>query len=172
MKKKIIVNKLIRNKKVTIVNKLRKVVIVLKKGKILPLIMFKGKNKHKILFVLFSILTIIFIGKSYSLNFLSYAVDGILNPSPIVFKYILMVFSIINFILILRYIIFIVSIYLISKGKLSKSIFKPFFLNNFIDRLKNLVSEDRLDFVIDYYYKHMYIYIVLFIFTMLLYIVM
>ena len=176
---------MIRILKIKLETKLRKVVILLKRGnyniykvieqkfKLITLgkYPFERWLKRMILF-LFSIFTLIFIGKIYSFNFLSSVLNGILNPSPIVFKYYLLIFSIINFILILRYIIFIVSIYLISKGKLSKSIFKPFFLNNFIDRLQNFTSEDKLEFIIDYYYKHMYIYIVLFTFTMLLFFIM
>ena len=71
-----------------------------------------------------------------------------------------MLFSIaIGIILVLRIIIIIRLLYLIKNNKLTKSIFKPSFINNYIDNLQELTKSENLPEIVDFYYKHLYIYI-------------
>ena len=53
-------------------------------------------------------------------------------------------------------------IYLISKNKLTKSIYLPFFLIKSYDHLESLSKSPDLNFIIDLYYKHMVLYLLLF----------
>lgn len=138
-------------------------------GQNLSLLMFLGKNKYKILFVLICIFILALISKINDINYFYIIFDFITNPSPIVFKYFMLIFSLINLMFILRYIIFIVSIYLIKNNKLTKSVYKPSFLNNFIGKLENLSNTDNLNFIIDYFYRLMLIYTITFIFTSIIY---
>ena len=82
--------------------------------------------------------------------------------SPIFGKSLTVTFIIVNIIFILRYIFLILLIYLISKNKLTKSIYLPFFLIKSYDHLESLSKSPDLNFIIDLYYKHMVLYLLLF----------
>lgn len=135
-------------------------------SKSLSFFIFKGKIK--LLAILFIIIIIsILIYKIFNFNILYFIYNLLYNPTPIFKKYFLIVSILFSITFILRYIIFIISLYLIKNKKLTKSIFKPSFLNNFIARFERLAEDDSLEFTIDFYYKHLYIYIFLFLLSIL-----
>lgn len=128
--------------------------------------MFKGNNKYKLLFVL--LLSLGSILKIYGFNFIYNAISSVLYPSQIFMKYLYFAFMIFNLIMILRYILFNVSLYLIKNNKLSESTFKPSYLNNYIKDLQELTEDnDILKYFVNYYYRYMLLYIILFIFALI-----
>ena len=135
----------------------------------LPMLAFKGKNKYISLFILFCVLTLVLIYKIYNFNVLYFLYFNLTHPSLNMLKYSHLAFAVFNLIFTVYNIINITTIYLVKTNKLTKSIFKPSFLNNFIGTFEEEVKHENLNEIIDFYYKHLYIFIILFLYSMLVY---
>lgn len=136
---------------------------------IFPLFGLRGKTKNISLFVLFTIFLIGVFYKLYNINLVYLIFLTVFNPSPIVIKYIYLTSAVISFIFILRYILIITTIYLVKNQKLQVSIFKPKILNNIIQEYETLSKDEDISQLIDFYYKHMYMFIFSFLLALLLY---
>ena len=120
-------------------------------------------------------LTLIAIGliyKFYDINIIYIVYIILSNPSCIFMKYLCLISMLFGLIMISRYILFNVSLYLVKNKKLSKSAFKPFFINNFIGELEEIIHINDLEFFVDYYYRLLFFYLFFFIFILLNYIYM
>ena len=89
--------------------------------------------------------------------------------SPVFGKYLILTLIFVNIICIIRYIFLILMINLISNNKIKKSIFLPFFLIKTFNRLESLSKSPDLSFIIDLYYKHIVLYILLFFISLICY---
>ena len=99
-----------------------------------------------------NIITIIF-------NILIFIYNVIYNPTPIVLNKFYLISTLISLILVLQVIIIMCFMYLIHNKKLTKSIFKPSFLNKYIEDIESLSNSDNLKILIDFYYKVLYFYL-------------
>ena len=62
-------------------------------------------------------------------------------------------------------------IYLISNNKLKKSVFIPFFLMKTYNNLEPISKGKNLKFFIDFYYRHMVLYVVLLFISIICYLI-
>lgn len=100
----------------------------------------------------------------FTLNCISIDLFDYFEISTLTLKRITILFSLISFLFVIRYIFIIRIIYLHSKNKVKTSIFMPSFLVNWIKNYESMGNHDdeQLKKIIDFYYKHMYIYIFIF----------
>ena len=149
-----------------------------KENKDLSFISMLGLNKIKnfnwrwLLFFLVLLLStawLVLILNFYNINII-YIINKTIKE-PMVGKYLLLFFMVADVILILRYIFFILMIYLISKNKITKSMFLPSFLIKTYDNLEFLSKRENLNLIIDFYYKHMFLYIFLFFISLIYYLI-
>ena len=132
---------------------------------------FKGSKKFnwKWLIIFLILFLIVITLKIYDIDIINIIFNIIKNP--IVRKYLILTFIVFNFIFIFRYIFFIFMIYLISKNKITKSVFLPSFLEKSFDELDSIIKSNNLKFMIDFYYRLMYIYTFLFSISLFYYII-
>ena len=123
--------------------------------------------KYISLYIFFSLLISILIYKLYNIN--NFHDLSIFITTPVFAKYFYLTYSVIFFILMLDYILNITTIYLIKTNKLTKSIFKPSFLNNFIGKFEEAIKHRDIGESIQFYYRMLFFVSPLFITAVLLY---
>ena len=123
-------------------------------------------NWKRFLGLLF-IVNILYILKCFNIDVLDKFFS--ILESPVIGKYLTLTFILLNIVFILRYIYIITIIYLISNKKIKKSIYMPFFLRKEYDTKESISKSPDLQILIDLYYKHMVLYILLLIFSVLIY---
>nr|YP_010697869.1 hypothetical protein P1Q19_mgp29 [Fuscoporia viticola]WCF76830.1 hypothetical protein [Fuscoporia viticola] len=119
----------------------------------------------RLIFILFIVLLFKFnIINSETIDRLN--ILTVLGVSDIVMKRLVIFSLVISFICILRYICIIYVIYLHSKNKISTSILMPSFFSNWIKYYEETGKSENAGFMINFYYKHMYVYIFIFLWNL------
>nr|YP_010470516.1 hypothetical protein N4M07_mgp048 [Inonotus hispidus]UVF38004.1 hypothetical protein [Inonotus hispidus] len=138
---------------------------------VLSFLGFKGNKKFNwswflVFLVLFFIATIL---NYYGIDIINIIYNTIRNP--IVGKYLILILIVISVIFTLRYIFILLMIYLISKNKITNSVFIPSFFNKTYENLESISKSNNLKFMVDFYYRLMFLYLFLFFISLIYYII-
>nr|YP_009693761.1 hypothetical protein [Inonotus obliquus]BBN21287.1 hypothetical protein [Inonotus obliquus] len=132
---------------------------------------FKGNKKFNWIWFLgfLVLLFIVTILNYYDINIINIIFNTIRNP--IVGKYLILLLIIISVIFILRYIFILLMIYLISKNKITNSVFMPSFLNKTHEVLESISKSKNLKFMVDFYYRLLFLYLFIFFISSIYYLI-
>ena len=126
-------------------------------------------NDHTAFLFLLLFILVATILDYYGFDIINIIYNTIRNP--IVGKYLTLFLIVICVIFTLRYIFILLMIYLISKNKITNSVFIPSFLNKTYENLEPISKSKNLKFMVDFYYRHMFLYLFLFFISLIYYII-
>ena len=117
----------------------------------------KRFNWKWLLFVLLLIIVVLYKTNLINLNDLI-LLNKIIN-NAILLKYLVLTLMVVCLLLVLYFVLNIIILYLFKTNKINNSIFLPPFVSSRLDFFDKIIKNEQLPLIIDYYYKHVYIYI-------------
>ena len=99
------------------------------------------------------------------INMLIFIYNVFFNPTPIVLNKFYLIFALISLVLVLQAILKLIFAYLVHNKKIKKSIFKPRFLNKYIDYIERFIYNDTLKYYFEFYYVMLYCYLFMLIYA-------